>query len=390
MFVTKATEGQQGLHRFYSTSLRWGELDPFLIFPEDLKELDDEDRRMQRGLAKNRLEALRHYLLDEKDHFFSALTLIILPRDLGREARAGQPDAASDGEWDYLFQPDQQNPPGHQKPGTLLLSGEVRLFPADGQHRAMAARRALKDEYRLSREEVPVVLVPYHGQDRVRQLFSDLNRNAKPASLTTAFDFETRDPLTLVAKDAARAVPLFEGRTNRVSNSLPRTSGNVIALNTLVQGTKSIVRGLVKAANPDAPGSQYDRLQAGFLSDRENAAQAVAAVWSSIVDAFADKWDRVLAGEEGAAGELREEYLFPHGLGWLALSEAAGRLIEQFGEDWSSRFEEAVKSFDWERIAKTWEGNAVLYNPGTGKHRVNNTAPAVKELADTIVGAVQA
>lgn len=58
MFSTHATEGRQGIHRYFTTSMRWGELDPYLVFPDDLEAELDEDERMQRGLAKRRLGEL--------------------------------------------------------------------------------------------------------------------------------------------------------------------------------------------------------------------------------------------------------------------------------------------------------------------------------------------
>ena len=58
----------------------------------------------------------------------------------------------------------------------------------------------------------------------VRQLFSDLNRNAKPVNKTIGLSFEMRDPMALAAKAVADEVPLFKGRVNRRSNSLAASS----------------------------------------------------------------------------------------------------------------------------------------------------------------------
>lgn len=96
------------------------------------------------------------------------------------------------------------------------------MFPADGQHRLRSEFQALKQNPQLAREELPVVMIPFNTTDTVRQLFSDLNLNAKPASKTIGYDFETRDPLALVAKELLDLVPLFGDRVNRVTNSLPK------------------------------------------------------------------------------------------------------------------------------------------------------------------------
>jgi DGQHR domain-containing protein len=392
MITTHASEGRQGKHRFFTTSMRWGELDHALVFHDELGDLD-EDQRMQRGLARNRLDDLRQYLTTVDDHFFSALTLVILPRSLDRGAVEGT-SAEDESDWDYLFERDEKRRPGLQKTGTLHLSGDVRLFPADGQHRAMAGRTAIRDNPELAKEEVPVVLVPYDTADQVRQLFSDLNLNAKPVSRTTGLDFDTRQPVALLAKAVGAEVPLFVGRVNRVSNSLPKSSVNVITLNTLAQGTEAILKAIVKETHPDVEAADLDAVIRDFVRVHEGsidrlAVQEVSSVWEVIVDVFALQWKRVLDGEHDAAGEIRDEFLFPHGLGWLALAQAAADLMLTYGEEWEDRFRTAVGSFDWRREAEVWTGMAVIYDPEKDSYRVNNTGPAVRAVAKTIVSAAK-
>ena len=160
------SEGHQGMHRYFTGALRWGQLERMLVFPDDLGEID-EDQRMQRGLAKRRLTDLADYLTEADDHFFSAITLIMLPRELDQEAVEYSEDAD---EWDYKFELDEKKFPGQHKPGTLYIGDGLRLFPADGQHRAMAAIMAMNNGHpEIGKEEVPVVLVPYQGASRVRQ-----------------------------------------------------------------------------------------------------------------------------------------------------------------------------------------------------------------------------
>jgi DNA sulfur modification protein DndB len=372
--------------------MRWGELDHALVFHDELRDLD-EDQRMQRGLARNRLDDLREYLTAVEDHFFSALTLIILPRDLERAAVEGGAEDDED-DWDYFFEREERRRPGQHRTGTLHLSGDVRLFPADGQHRAMAGRTAIRDDPSLAREEVPVVLVPFESADQVRQLFSDLNLNAKPVSKTTGLDFETRNPIALLAKAVSRTVPLFQGRVNRVSNSLPKSSANVITLNTLAQGTTAIVKSIVKQANPELDPGKLDAAVVDYIniSDGEVdrlALQETSSVWEIIVDVLREDWAPVLAGEKDAPGELREAYLFPHGLGWLGLSNAAATLMLMYGEEWEDRFRSAVGQFNWRRDSDDWSGSAVIHDPAKGTYRVNNTGPAVQALAKTIVRAAE-
>jgi DGQHR domain-containing protein len=387
------TEGIQGDHRYFTGALRWGQLERMLVFPEQLGEIDD-DQRMQRGLAKRRLGDLVDYLAEADDHFFSAITLIMLPRDLNLPAIEFDEEG---GEWDFKFEPDDKKFPGHHRPGTLYLEDGIRLFPADGQHRSRAALMAIQQGNKaISKEEVPVVLVPYRDPDQVRQLFSDMNLNAKPVSKTTGYDFETRNPIALIAKAVAERVELFRGRVNRHSNSLGATSAQVITLNTLVQGSTSVIKGLALTSLPAPPVTNGSRQQAKaaedtvvkeFIAETDGAdlTEQVVGAWESIIEPFSDYWEGVMNGEEGAAGKLREHYLFPHGLGWLGLTEAVSQLMVKYGDEWPDKYASSVTSLRWGRSDKPWVGRATIYNEDTGVYRVNNTRPAIDDLARTVV-----
>ena len=181
-----------------------------------------------------------------------------------------------------------------------------------------------------------------------------------------------------IAKSVSRKVALFNGRVNRRTNSLPSTSMNVITLNTLVEGTRAIGKALSEVED-------YADLKE-YVADTGTATEEITQVWKAIVDAFADQWEPVLNDEPGAAGELREQYVFPHGLGWQGLAQAAAGVIAEYGShSWQEPFQEAVRSLDWRRTAEVWDGNAVIHDRAKGTNRVNNTGPGVRQLADEIV-----
>src|SRR5262249_55176507 len=156
---------------------------------------------------------------------------------------------------------------------------------------------AIKIDHTLAREEVPVVLIPYEGQSQVRQLFSDLNLNAKPVSKTIGYDFESRDPVVVITKDAASQVPLFDGRINRRSNSLPRSSSDVITLSTLVQGSRWILEALAAKDTDEQDEHDEDESIVPFdvyLADRETATRELADIWHVMTDVFSAEWKDVM------------------------------------------------------------------------------------------------
>ncbi len=370
MQTYQALEGRQGGVRFFTANVPVGELEHMVRFPEDLGDLD-EDQEMQRGFNRARVREMVEYL-KEPDHFYSAVTLIILPRDLDRPTEEIQEEGDVG---DFRFVPVPDDLPGRKRLGLLHLSGDVVLFPGDGQHRLRSEFDGLGEKIPgLAKEDLPVVLVPFESPDQVRQLFSDLNLNAKPVSKTIGYAFEKRDPLVQIAKSVADEVPLFDGRVNRRTNSLSKTSIAVITLGTLVPSSKLIAEALAGETAVD-----------DYLAKTEVATEQVGAVWEVITDVFASYWHDVLTNEPGAAGELREEYLFPHGLGWRALAQAAAELIEARGPSgWEKPFRTAVRSFDWKRTAAVWNGTAVIHDPEKKTNRVNNTGPAVRQLAEII------
>jgi DNA-sulfur modification-associated len=172
-----------------------------------------------------------------------------------------------------------------------------------------------------------------------------------------------------------RSRSLFDDRVNYRTNSLPKSSPNVITLNTLVQGSKAIVDALAETQNTTS---------AEFLSDHGRAVTEVADVWEEIIESFEPHWAEVLENQPGAAGELRERYVFPHGLGWVALARAAATLIREHGDQWATHFRAAVRALDWERTAEVWNGNAVIHDRTKDTNRVNNTGPAITQMAELI------
>src|SRR5687768_14175493 len=102
-FTVEVAEGRQGSTRFFTGSMEWGEVAKHSVLPhqlsDELGDEDDDEQRMQRGLATKRLPVLVDYL-DEPDHFFSAVTLIVLPSDLNQPAEEARPE---DDDGDFMF-----------------------------------------------------------------------------------------------------------------------------------------------------------------------------------------------------------------------------------------------------------------------------------------------
>jgi DNA sulfur modification protein DndB len=309
--------------------------------------------------------------------FFSALTVIMVPMG-GDKLEMGK---------DIQY-------PADAEVGMLTILDQVMLFTADGQHRREALAQALKTNRKdLHSMEVPVVFLPFESVDRVRQLFSDLNLNAKPANKSIGLAYESRDPVVVVAKRVVQDVDLFdEGkRVNVKTNSLAAKSPAVISLNTLVLATESILSGLlgVQAKNL----RQTDELVALETKEPNDSAVddlggKVAEVFEVIIDAC-PQWRDVMSGAmtagelrdgvKDAAGEVIEPgYVFAFGIGWQALALVAAAIIRAEDGDWSEALQKAIESVDWQK-GDQWHGTAMVGS------RVNNTGPGVRATAGFIL-----
>ena len=119
------------------------------------------------------------------------------------------------------------------------------------------------------------------------------------------------------------------------------------------------------------------------IEHEEDAFQQTCEAWTTIIDAFGEHWAPVVTGLHGAPGVLRDRFVFPHGLGWTALTLAVAELRAEAGPTWADRFRTAVRAIDWDRRNPEWEGRATIQ--GT----VTNTAQNVRATTQYILSAAR-
>jgi DGQHR domain-containing protein len=347
----------------------------------------DPVERAQRDLNKARISRdMVPYLLNKTKHpFFSALALILVPVE-GGELREGV---------DFNFRPIE----GFDDVGVLTIEDSVEFFVADGQHRREAIEKAYDEDRTIHSQDVPVILLPFDGADRVRQLFADLNLHAKNPGKTIGLAYDYRDPIAVLAKRLMQDVALFDNgrRVNTKTNSLSAKSPAVISLNTLVEGTRQILAALLDTPiNKVGEHQDLKAIEALEPGDAKVGAVArrVADVFETIIGAF-PQWDDVREGRR-EPGELRDGvkdedgkiveqgYVFAFGLGWQALALIAAAVIRVEGDDWSGALPRVIRSVDWQK-GKHWNGIAMIYPAGSDEGRVNNTAPGVKATAGYVL-----
>jgi DNA sulfur modification protein DndB len=78
-------------------------------------------------------------------------------------------------------------------------------------------------------------------------------------------------------------------------------------------------------------------------------------------------------------GELREDFVYAHDIGWQATAHTGAALIRTYPDRWAQLLKRGLVAIDWHRANQDWQGIAMV---GT---RINNTGPGIRagEQEDT-------
>jgi hypothetical protein len=173
------------------------------------------------------------------------------------------------------------------------------------------------------------------------------------------------------------------------TNSLPGSSPYVITMNTLYEATKWILAALHKCEVNEV-AEKLSQITSHAPSDPlvGDAAEGVVEVWDVIIGAV-PAWDDVLTGTKKPA-DLRNEFVFAHGLGWQGIAQAASVILRTESDGWDQTVTETLKKIDWKRMVKKGSDANLTPNPiwqGVAMvgERVNNTGPGIRAVAGYIL-----
>ena len=261
------------------------------------------------------------YLIDMDDHFYNALVV--------EHVRPGSP------KHDVTFIPDEHDP----TTGWVELEGTETLEALDGQHRLKSIELAVAENPDLASETIGLVIVPHKTVPLSQQLFSDLNRNAKPTPKSLNIMFEHREEAALLAKDLVKNSKYLTERVNLTGSTLSERSPYIVTIATLYEAMKIV--------QPVLDASEH--------SDR--------------VAQLTEYWDTALAALPGMTGlvsgqiyprDLRGKYVYATGLGFEALAEAIKSAVVNFPSKWSEILSEGLSRIKWELTDPQWEGVALF------------------------------
>ena len=354
---------------------------------------------IQRRVMPGRAENIANYLIEREQHFFPSIVIGVYLGD-----PTWYPINVEDNE---ILGTPGLDPRSSETLGILELDGTEELYAIDGQHRVAGIRKALdllseqgrtEDYNLLANETLSVAFVSADRDEkteleRVRRLFTTLNKEAKKVSEPEIVALDEDDPAAIVTRWVATRYeglkPYYvdekESQPNLIQLSRQHAirgtnRRSVTTIVTLYRTIKSIFRPKLQRLATEYKGNRPDEEK---LEELYNEA---VSVWELLRE-----YDSALNDVLGTdpAQELAGKYRTPKGghiffrpVGLQAFSGALGVLKQREVDT-----ESAIKSLcrlPTEISEPPWEH--ILWNPVTGKMSTVNRRPVAEALYLHMVG----
>ncbi len=205
-----ALRGVMGDWLYYTCLMTLEQVAARVRFAEELHPNRPLSELIQRTLDQGRGKKIAHYLRTQPERLFNSLVVATYE---------GEPH------W-YSISHVQSTRPGRQPPplttetleqvGFLSLRGDEQLFALDGQHRLAGIKRAVQgtEEGGPQQERVSVIFVAHEptprGLQRVRRLFTTLNKNAKTVAKRDIIALDEDDVMAICVRRLIEEEELFD------------------------------------------------------------------------------------------------------------------------------------------------------------------------------------
>lgn len=221
-----ALRAKMGDWIYYISFMSMKEIATRIDFAEDIHESSSLNDLIQRAVT-SRSDQIVTYLLTQEQRFFNSIIIGVYggtPKWVELTLKGNDRLNLSDFP-EYLI----------GSIGYLLLSGKENLFAIDGQHRVAAINDAVKENKSLEDEEVAIIFVSAKqdtvSRQRIRRLFSTLNRYAKPVGQRDNIALDEDDTVAIVTRMMINDYPFFKGNrinTRRLGKAMPNSDNECI------------------------------------------------------------------------------------------------------------------------------------------------------------------
>lgn len=238
-------KGKIGEWVYYAGVIQFGQIAEHVTASiNDLYKASCLRELLQRALTRN-YEAIRDYILNDKERFFNAVILAIY-----------------NGDPQWLEVEFNEEESMYTNVGFLQFSGGEVIFPVDGQHRVAGIIEALSQNPSLAKEQIPVIFIAHNdderGRKKTRKLFSTLNRRAKPVGQNENIALDEDDVCSIVTRELVQEYPLCMGDNivNSLGKQIPNNNESAFtSLITLYQCVEILIKH--KLAEEGIKGKSY-------------------------------------------------------------------------------------------------------------------------------------
>lgn len=312
VFVFPAVKGYQAKREYYISMV------PLEIISRIFQFTDQElppETRSQRVLNKSRIPEMCNYILNNPDSYvFSSLTVSV------------------DG--DIAFEPVA---PEETLIGYIKISMFARFLINDGQHRRAAIAEAIKKKPYLKNEHISVVFYRDEGLRKSQQMFSDLNRYAIRPTKSINILFNSREEMSLIAKEVIEKVLAFKDLTEKEKTAISNRSKALFTLSAICTSTEQLLKDM------ELNTEQKIRLAVEY--------------WECVASHIPE-WNDVKSGIMKSS-DVRKEYICSLSLTLAALGYGGNSLIKAFPSGWRKALD-VLDKVDWRKDNTVWENLAFV------------------------------
>lgn len=326
---------------------------PMRIVPKLFKFNEDEvppDLRAQRTLNKSRIPEISSYLVNNQtDYTLSSLTASV--------------DAK------VLFDPISDTGYG-QNMGTLSIPMDAQILINDGQHRRAAIELAIQENPELAYDNISVLFFVDEGLTRSQQMFADLNKHAVRPSDSISTLYDHRDAISELGRHVQKHVRVFSRLTEMEKSSISNRSTKLFTLSSIKNASKALLR----------------KSNKGEITNEDK--ELAIKYWNEVAANMID-WQHALEKKVNTS-DLREQYIHAHGVMLQAMGQIGADLLTHTETTWKRKLKK-LKSVDWSRANKKWEGRAMVHGR-ISKSRTNVilTGCYIKQLLDVKLNPIEA
>jgi DNA sulfur modification protein DndB len=345
-----ALKGHLGGVDFFIITLTLGEVPRYIVGTDPNPDLSPKLRENRRAIPARFAEIANYMIRNQNDYRFSAITCTYGKNDTKDPSNWKDPS-----KWEPADPNATPGSPGWML-GMLTLNQQDPLIIVDGQHRLGAIKQAIELEPELRNDSIAVVLFPYIDLRANQQLFSDLNRTAKPPTKSLNILFDYRDVTNRVVQQVVNKVSVFEGRVNLELTSVAKSPTEMFTLAGVYQATDPMIKAayIGELVKEELKGENKLTNEKG---NEDEYVEFLVDAWEFIAEQFPE-WGKVANGEMNIA-QHRQNYLHWNSGVLSSIGEFIGFAMRERGTDWKDIVKTALTHPDngnWRRNMTQWQG----------------------------------